>query len=98
MKSEASTEQLLPEHRPLYMNNSSEGPTLITFNRLHSTLWEVMCAVGACKELVVSLEERDFSGELLGSLVMLRETLEYCANQILSVNADNVLPEVAHEA
>ena len=85
-----------PKQRPLYMCNSSdEGPTPITFERLHSAQDELANVMEGCLSLVRDLEDTNAHVEFCGPLVMLRVTLEYGLSQILAISTDEVMPEVA---
>ena len=88
---------MAPEERPLYMNNSGVDSIPITFNKVHFTQWEVISAMEGCLDLVRDIEENNAHAELVGPLLMVRVTLEYGISQLLSVNADEPLPEVANE-
>ena len=83
-----------PKQRPLYICTSSEeGPTPITFERLHSAQDELANLLEGCLSLVRDLEETNAHCEFCGPLLMLRVTLKHGLDQILNISTDEVMPE-----
>ena len=87
-----------PRQRPLYLCGHGGVSTPITFKQLHHALWDVMSVLDGLRDLIKGIEEGANQCDIIGPLIISRVTVEYIHNCISAVSADEVLPEVAHEA